>query len=59
MIKHPSGRPIRPREIKKPGYSRNPGVGPLVERLRPSGRLEGPIGFHKPERLDQDREDSR
>jgi hypothetical protein len=51
MVKqHPSGRPIRRPEIKKLSIIRNPGTGPLLERLRPSGRLEE-VGFHRPIKL--------
>jgi len=46
MIKHPSGRPIRRPEVKKLSIIRNPGTGPLLERLRQKP-MEGPIGFHQ------------
>ena len=49
MLRHPSGRPIRRPEVKKLSIVRNPGTGPLLERLRPSGRFEV-VGFHRPER---------
>lgn len=51
MLKHPSGRPIRRQEVKKLSIYRNPGTGPLVERLR-QRPMSGPIGFHALERLD-------
>ena len=44
-------RPIRRNEVKKLSIIRNPGTGPLLERLREKP-MSGPIGFHRPERLD-------
>jgi hypothetical protein len=46
MIGHPSGRPIRRPEVKKLSIIRNPGTGALLERLRPTGRLEE-VGLHQ------------
>lgn len=44
---HPSGRPLRGRPVPI-GQSiiRNPGIGPLVPRLRMGG-LKDAIGFHR------------
>jgi len=39
-------RPIRSREVKKLSIVRNPGTGPLLERLR-DRPMQGPIGFHQ------------
>jgi hypothetical protein len=44
--KHPSGRPIRDAVEKKLSIIRNPGVGPLVERLRQPLACDL-IGFHR------------
>jgi hypothetical protein len=43
---HPSGRPVlkEPRERKLP-ITRNPGIGPLIERLR-HPQPKDAIGFH-------------
>lgn len=38
-------RPIRRQDVKKLSIIRNPGTGPLIERLR-QRPMEGPIGFH-------------
>lgn len=43
MEKH---KPIRRQEVKKLSIIRNPGTGPLLDRLR-DPPLKGPIGFHK------------
>jgi hypothetical protein len=48
-------RPIRSREVKKLSIVRNPGTGPLIERLREKP-MQGPIGFTRPERLFPDPE---
>jgi hypothetical protein len=47
-------RPIRRHEVKKLSIIRNPGTGPLIERLREKP-MEGPIGF-QPARPVADRE---
>ncbi len=56
MIRHPSGRPIRRPEVKRLSIIRNPGTGALIERLRPTGRLEE-IGLHHPRRWQEARDD--
>lgn len=38
-------RPIRRHDVKKLSIIRNPGTGPLLERLREKP-MTGPIGFH-------------
>jgi hypothetical protein len=41
-------RPIRRHDVKKLSIIRNPGTGPLLERLR-ERPMQGPIGFTRPE----------
>lgn len=43
--KHPSGRPINRPERKGRSIERNPGIGPLVPRLR-APEAKDAIGFH-------------
>jgi hypothetical protein len=52
MIRHPSGRPIRRPEVKKLSIIRNPGTGPLLQRLR-EPTMQGPIGFTTPDVWDR------
>lgn len=44
--RHPSGRPLRRNEQKKLPIIRNPGIGPLVPRLREPDAKDA-IGFHR------------
>jgi hypothetical protein len=45
-------RPIRRTELKKLSIVRNPGTGPLIERLRDKP-MQGPIGFTRPDPWDR------
>lgn len=45
-FRHPSGRPIRRPEVKRLLILRNPGIGPLVPRLR-EPEAKDAIGFHR------------
>ena len=48
----PTPRPIRRTIVKGHSIIRNPGTGPLIERLREPER-KGPIGFHGAVRTEQ------
>lgn len=44
--RHPSGRPVRSPARKALSVYRNPGIGPLVPRLR-EPEAKDAIGFHR------------